>query len=97
VVRNLAVFNGILIILLVAYALARAMPMSGDHPFGVNGGAGFDSSGAAGHVHAGQRARRTRIGKPGRLANPALGVDEAASIDVLCADKTGRSRAINCP
>ena len=28
VVRNLAVFNGILIVLLVAYALARAMPMS---------------------------------------------------------------------
>jgi H+-transporting ATPase len=44
-----------------------------DHPLGFNGDSGFDSRGAPGHLHAGERARRTRLGKPWRLANPALG------------------------
>ncbi len=89
VVRNLAVFNGILIILLVAYALAHAMPMSEIIPLVLTAvlasipvalPATFTLASALGaRVLAGQGVLPTRLSS----------VDEAASIDVLCADKTG--------
>ena len=89
VVRNLAVFNGILIILLVAYALARAMPMSEIIPLVLTAvlasipvalPATFTLASALG-----ARALASQGVLPTRLS----AVDEAASIDVLCADKTG--------
>jgi hypothetical protein len=40
VVRNLAVFNGILIVALVAYTLAHLMPWKEIIPPGANGGSG---------------------------------------------------------
>jgi len=89
VVRNLALFNGILIILLVAYALAHAMPMSeiialiltailASIPVALP--ATFTLASALG-------ARA--LARQGVLPTRLSAVDEAASIDVLCADKTG--------
>jgi H+-transporting ATPase len=89
VVRNLAVFNGILIIILVAYALAHAMPVSEIIPLVLTAilasipvalPATFTLASALG-----ARALASQGVLPTRLS----AVDEAASIDVLCADKTG--------
>jgi H+-transporting ATPase len=89
VVRNLAVFNGILIVILVAYALAHAMPVSEIIPLVLTAilasipvalPATFTLASALGaRALAGQGVLPTRLSA----------VDEAASIDVLCADKTG--------
>jgi H+-transporting ATPase len=89
VARNLAVFNGILIIVLVAYALAHALPMSeiislvltailASMPVALP--ATFTLASALG-------ARA--LARQGVLPTRLSAVDEAASIDVLCADKTG--------
>jgi H+-transporting ATPase len=89
VVRNLAVFNGILIVGLVVYALAHAMPAHEIVPLVLTAvlastpvalPATFTLASALG-----ARALARQNVLPTRL--PA--VDEAASIDVLCADKTG--------
>jgi len=89
VVRNLALFNGTLIILLVGYALARAMPVNEIIPLVLTAilasipvalPATFTLAGALG-----ARALAAQGVLPTRLS----AVDEAASIDVLCADKTG--------
>ena len=89
VVRNLAVFNGILIILLVTYALAHAMPAGEIIPLVLTAvlasipvalPATFTLASALG-----ARALASQGVLPTRLS----AVDEAASIDVLCADKTG--------
>jgi H+-transporting ATPase len=89
VVRNLALFNGTLIVLLVAYALVHAMPASEIVPLVLTAvlasipvalPATFTLASALG-----ARALAHQGVLPTRLA----AVDEAASIDVLCADKTG--------
>jgi len=89
VVRNLAVFNGILIVGLVAYALAHAMPVKEIIPLVLTAilasipvalPATFTLASALG-----ARALACQGVLPTRLS----AVDEAASIDVLCADKTG--------
>ena len=89
VVRNLAIFNGILIVILVAYSLARAMPAREIIPLVLTAilasipvalPATFTLAGALG---ARALARR------GVLSTRLSAVDEAATIDVLCADKTG--------
>jgi H+-transporting ATPase len=89
VVRNLAVFNGTLIVILVAYALAHAMPVSEIIPLVLTAvlasipvalPATFTLASALG-----ARASAHQGVLPTRLS----AVDEAASIDVLCADKTG--------
>jgi H+-transporting ATPase len=89
VVRNLAVFNGILIVLLVAYAKAHGMSASEIIPLVLTAvlasipvalPATFTLASALG-----ARALASQGVLPTRLS----AVDEAASIDVLCADKTG--------
>ena len=89
VVRNLAVFNGILIVILVVYALAQAMPVGEIIPLVLTAvlasipvalPATFTLASALG-----ARALASQGVLPTRLS----AVDEAASIDVLCADKTG--------
>lgn len=89
VARNLALFNGTLIVILVAYALAHAMPASEIIPLVLTAilasipvalPAMFTLSSALGaQVLAHQGVLPTRLSA----------VDEAATIDVLCADKTG--------
>ena len=89
VVRNLAMFNGGLIVILVAYAVAHGMPF-GDiislvltavlASIPVALPATFTLAAAVG-------ARS--LARQGVLPTRLSAVDEAASIDVLCADKTG--------
>ena len=89
VVRNLAMFNGALIVVLVAYAWVHAMPLAeiislvltavlASIPVALP--ATFTLAAAVG-------ARS--LARQGVLPTRLSAVDEAASIDVLCADKTG--------
>ena len=89
VVRNLAMFNGTLIIMLVAFAWVHAMPFDeiislvltavlASIPVALP--ATFTLAAAVG-------ARS--LARQGVLPTRLSAVDEAASIDVLCADKTG--------
>ncbi len=89
VVRNLAAFNGIVILALVAYAWHLRMPVTEIIPLVLTGvlasipvalPATFTLAAAFG-----ARALATLGVLPTRLS----AVDEAASMDVLCADKTG--------
>ncbi len=89
VVRNLAAFNGVLIIGLVTYALAHSMPPKEIIPLILTAvlasipvalPATFTLASALG-----ARALASQGVLPTRLS----AVDEAATIDVLCADKTG--------
>jgi len=89
VVRNLAIFNGTLIVILVAYAWVHAMPLAeiislvltailASIPVALP--ATFTLAAAVG-------ARS--LARQGVLPTRLSAVDEAASLDVLCADKTG--------
>jgi H+-transporting ATPase len=89
VVRNLAMFNSVIIVLLVAYAHVLKMPVSEIIPLVLTAvlasipvalPATFTLAAAIG-----AQALAHRGVLPTRLS----AVDEAASIDVLCSDKTG--------
>jgi H+-transporting ATPase len=89
VVRNLAAFNGLIIAILVAYAGFLGMPLAEIIPLVLTAvlasipvalPATFTLASALG-----ARALAKRNVLPTRLS----AVDEAASMDVLCADKTG--------
>jgi H+-transporting ATPase len=89
VVRNLAIFNGVLISLLVTYALLRKMP-GGDivhlvltailASIPVALPATFTLAAAVG---------AKALARMGVLPTRLSAVDEAATLDVLCSDKTG--------
>ena len=72
VVRNLAMFNSIIIVLLVAYAYVLKMPVGEIDSPGAHGGSGVHPGGAAGYVYACGGARRARPGTFGRPADAAL-------------------------
>ena len=89
VVRNLAMFNGVLIVLMVIYAATRSMPLKEIVPLALTAvlasipvalPATFTLAAALG-----ARALARQDVLPTRLS----AVDEAATMDVLCADKTG--------
>jgi H+-transporting ATPase len=89
VVRNLAIFNGVITVMLVAYAHVLKMPISEIIPLVLTAilasipvalPATFTLAAALG-----ARALAKLDVLPTRLS----AVDEAASIDVLCSDKTG--------
>ena len=89
VVRNLAMFNSVVIVLMVAYAYALKMPASEIVPLVLTAvlasipvalPATFTLAAAIG-----AQALAHRGVLPTRLS----AVDEAASIDILCSDKTG--------
>jgi len=89
VVRNLAVFNGLLIILLVAYAMTHALPMSEIIPLVLTAVlASIPVALPATFTLASALGARA-LARQGVLPTRLSAVDEAASIDVLCADKTG--------
>ena len=89
VVRNLAVFNGILIVILVAYALGHAMPASEIIPLVLTAVlASIPVALPATFTLASALGARA-LARQGVLPTRLSAVDEAASIDVLCADKTG--------
>ena len=89
VVRNLAVFNGILIVLLVAYAWFLKMPVGEIIPLVLTAIlASIPVALPATFTLASALGARA-LAKLGVLPTRLSAVDEAASMDVLCADKTG--------
>jgi len=89
VVRNLAMFNGFLIILMVVYAHAHAMPMREIIPLVLTAVlASIPVALPATFTLASAVGARV-LARQGVLPTRLSAVDEAASIDVLCADKTG--------
>lgn len=89
VVRNLALFNGVLIVLLVAYARFIAMPLAEIIPLVLTAVlASIPVALPATFTLAGALGARALV-RLGVLPTRLSAVDEAASMDVLCADKTG--------
>jgi H+-transporting ATPase len=89
VVRNLALFNGVLIVLLVAYADVLRMPLGEIIPLVLTAVlASIPVALPATFTLAGALGARA-LAKLGVLPTRLSAVDEAASMDVLCADKTG--------
>jgi len=89
VVRNLAMFNGVLIVMLVGYAHILKMPLGEIIPLVLTAVlASIPVALPATFTLAAAIGARA-IAKQGVLPTRLSAVDEAASIDVLCADKTG--------
>ena len=89
VVRNLAMFNGVIIVMLVGYAYVLKMPGSEIVPLVLTAVlASIPVALPATFTLAAALGARA-LAKLGVLPTRLSAVDEAASIDVLCADKTG--------
>ena len=89
VVRNLAVFNGCLIGIIVTYARAHAMPVNEIIPLVLTAIlASIPVALPATFTLAAALGARS-LASQGVLPTRLSAVDEAASIDMLCADKTG--------
>ena len=89
VVRNLAAFNGVVIVLLVAYASFLKMPLAEIIPLVLTAVlASIPVALPATFTLASALGARA-LAKLGVLPTRLSAVDEAASMDVLCADKTG--------
>lgn len=89
IVRNLAMFNGIVIVMLVAYAYRLAMPLAEIIPLVLTAIlASIPVALPATFTVAAALGARA-LARLGVLPTRLSAVDEAASIDVLCADKTG--------
>ena len=72
VVRNLAAFNGVVIVLLVAYARFLKMPLAEIIPLVLTAVLASIPGRAAGHLHPRVGARRAGPGKAGRPADAPL-------------------------
>jgi H+-transporting ATPase len=89
VVRNLALFNGVVIVALVAYARVRKLPFGEIVPLVLTAIlASIPVALPATFTLAAALGARA-LAKLGVLPTRLSAVDEAASIEVLCADKTG--------
>jgi H+-transporting ATPase len=89
IVRNLAIFNGVLILAMGAYAYFHAMPWSEIVPLLLTSVlAAIPVALPATFTLAAAVGARS-LAKLGVLPTRLSAVDEAASIDVLCSDKTG--------
>jgi H+-transporting ATPase len=89
VVRNLAMVNGVIIVMLVGYAYTLKMPVSEIVPLVLTAVlASIPVALPATFTLAAALGARA-LAKLGVLPTRLSAVDEAASIDVLCADKTG--------
>ena len=89
VVRNLAMFNSVVIVMLVAYACRIAMPLAEIIPLVLTGVlASIPVALPATFTLAAALGARA-LARVGVLPTRLSAVDEAATIDVLCADKTG--------
>ena len=89
VVRNLALFNGVLIALLVAYAYAISMPWAEIVPLVLTAVLASIPVALPATFTLAAAVGAQALAKLGVLPTRLSAVDEAASIDVLCADKTG--------
>lgn len=89
IVRNLAIFNGVLILAMGAYAYLHAMPWSEMVPLLLTSVlAAIPVALPATFTLAAALGARS-LAKQGVLPTRLSAVDEAASIDLLCSDKTG--------
>ncbi|MHB8814375.1 MAG: HAD-IC family P-type ATPase [Steroidobacteraceae bacterium] len=89
VVRNLAIFNGVVIVGLVAYAYLLEMPVGEIIPLALTAIlASIPVALPATFTLASALGARA-LAKQGVLPTRLSAVDEAATMDVLCADKTG--------
>ena len=89
IVRNLAIFNGVLILAMGAYAYTHAMPWSEMIPLLLTSVlAAIPVALPATFTLAAAVGARS-LAKLGVLPTRLSAVDEAASIEVLCSDKTG--------
>ena len=89
IVRNLAIFNGVLILAMGAYAYVHAMPWSEMVPLLLTSVlAAIPVALPATFTLAAALGARA-LAKQGVLPTRLSAVDEAASIDLLCSDKTG--------
>jgi len=89
VVRNLAVFNGVVILLLIAYAYFLKMPFAQIVPLVLTAIlASIPVALPATFTLAASLGARS-LAKRGVLPTRLSAVDEAGTMDVLCADKTG--------
>jgi H+-transporting ATPase len=89
VVRNLAIFNGVITLLLVAYAHARKMPVGDIIPLALTAVlASIPVALPATFTLAAAVGAKT-LARLGVLPTRLSAVDEAATLDVLCSDKTG--------
>jgi H+-transporting ATPase len=89
IVRNLAIFNGVMILLIGAYSYAHALPSSEIIPLLLTAIlAAIPVALPATFTLAAALGARS-LAKLGVLPTRLSAVDEAASIDVLCSDKTG--------
>ena len=89
IVRNLAIFNGVVILAMGIYAYAHAMPWSEIMPLLLTSVlAAIPVALPATFTLAAAIGARS-LAKLGVLSTRLSAVDEAASIDILCSDKTG--------
>ncbi len=89
VVRNLAGFNGIIIVMLVAYAWLLKMPLAEIIPLVLTGVLGSIPVALPATFTLASALGAQALAKEGVLPTRLSAVDEAATMNVLCADKTG--------
>jgi H+-transporting ATPase len=89
VVRNLAMFNGVVILILVAYAYALKMPFGEIVPLVLTAVLASIPVALPATFTLAAALGAKALAKLDVLPTRLSAVDEAASIDVLCADKTG--------
>jgi H+-transporting ATPase len=89
VVRNLAIFNGVIIVMLVAYAHARKMPIGEIIPLVLTAVPASIPVALPATFTLAAALGAKALGRLGVLPTRLSAVDEAATLDVLCSDKTG--------
>jgi H+-transporting ATPase len=89
IVRNLAIFNCLVILCIGAYAYAHAMPWSEIVPLLLTSVLAIIPVALPATFTLAAAIGARALAKQGVLPTRLSAVDEAASIDVLCSDKTG--------
>ena len=89
VVRNLAVFNGAIVVLLVAYAHSIAMPVDHVIPLVLTALLASIPVALPATFTLAAALSAQALTKRGVLLTRLSAIHEAATVDVLCADKTG--------
>ena len=89
VVRNLALFNGVLIALMVGYAYAISMPAAQIIPLVLTAVLASIPVALPATFTLAAAVGAQSLARVGVLPTRLSAVDEAATMDVLCADKTG--------
>ena len=96
IVRNLAIFNGVIILLMGAYAYAHHMPWSAIIPLLLTAVLAAIPVALQATFTLAAALGASALAKIGVLPTRLSAVDEAATINVLCSDKTG-TLTLNAP